>query len=254
MKTVKSWLWLTPLLLLIALIIQAPARLIQWLVPEQLALQAGHYHGSLWNGRATQVVVGANGAYIAVDTLHWQLQPLSLLLFSPAADIQLQVQQHGQPAQELRGLFHWLGGERWQASDLEITVPAVVVGHFAGAYQLSGQLSLRLAELEAEGDRIEHIDGDVSWQNARWNNGDKWLDFGSLAGELSKQSADIQLKLFDLSGPLEIDGQLLLKADKTVDVKGVVGLRPQAQQEFSQFLPLFAERQPDGKYKIDFQY
>ena len=253
MTTVKSWLWLSLPLLFIALIIHAPARLIQWLVPEQLTLQTSHYEGSLWNGRASQVVIGADGAYIAVDTLRWQLQPLSLLLFSPAAEIQLQVHQ-GQQSQELHGLFQWLGSERWQATNLEANLPAEVVGHFAGGYPVSGQLSLQLAELQAISDHIDQIDGNISWQSARWNNGDRWFDLGSIAGDLSGQGKGIEVKLFDLSGPLEIDGQLLLKPSGTIDIKGTVGLRPQAPKEFSQALPLFAEQQPDGKYKIDFQY
>ena len=250
MKSVKSGLWLAPLLLLVALVIDAPARAVLWLLPDHLVLQADNFQGTLWRGSANQVVMGSNGAYVAVDTVRWQLRPLSLLLFSPQVDINIQA-----PGQDAAASLQWQGEQSWRAEDLELNMPAAVAGHFiAGNQPLAGQLSLRLSQLQMAGGRIEAIAGNVSWQPARWHNGNRWMDFGSLAGELSQRGEDIQLTLFDLSGPLEIDGQLVVKPSGQLLVKGTVGLRPQAPQEFSQALPLFAERQPDGKYKVDFQY
>lgn len=253
MKGVTSWLWTAPLLLLLALFIHAPARLVQWLLPEQLVVQASSFEGTLWSGSARQVVMGSDGAYIAVDLVRWQLRPWSLLLFSPTADLQLQ-----DSGLDATARLQWLGGQSWRADDLDLNVPAAVAGQFIDSRlpggQLSGQLSLRLSQLQMAGDRIEEIDGNISWQPARWYNGGRWMDFGSLAGRLDGQAGNIRLQLFDLSGPLDVNGQLVLRPNGKMAASGTVGVRSRAPQEFARALALFAEQQADGKYKVDFQF
>ncbi|UTW45581.1 type II secretion system protein N [bacterium SCSIO 12696] len=250
MKRFARWLWCLPLLLLVNFVVQAPARLLESLLPQELAFQASSYQGSLWKGRAQQVVTGSDGAYVNIDTVQWTLHPLSLLSLSPSADVVLEASG----SEFLSGEVQWLGGQRLGASDLEVSLPAVTVGHYAGSYPLAGQLSLRLEKLVLDGSRVEELAGNGSWQNARVDIGGRWFAMGTLAGDLAMQGNSVQLSFFDLSGPVDLDGQLLFNPSGTTSVDALVGLPPQTDDDVVQRLSLFAERQPDGKYHIEFEY
>ncbi|MCV6604951.1 MAG: type II secretion system protein N [Porticoccaceae bacterium] len=246
----KKALLLGVLLLLLNLVIQAPAHLIQWFLPQQLTFQASHYQGSLWKGSARQLVVGAQGATVALDSLQWRLKPLSLLTFSPTAEVALK--QAG--SEILSGELQWQGGQRWGGEHLELALPASTVGRYTVGYPLAGQLSLQLAQVQGEGLRIASINGNASWQQARLNMGNQWLDLGTLAGDLTMQGDKIQLSFFDLSGPWSLNGKLLLSPDNKLEIDALLLPPPQTADAVIQGLSLFGERQQDGKYHIEFDY
>ena len=64
----------------------------------------------------------------------------------------------------------------------------------------------------------------------------------------------MQLNFFDLSGPWDLDGQVLLSPDNKLNVFALVAPPPQTAEAVIQGLSLFGERQNDGKYKIEFTY
>ena len=188
----KAALALGVLLLLVNLVVQAPAHLIQWFFPQQLTFQASHYQGSLWKGSARQLVVGSQGATVALDSLQWRLKPLSLLTLSPAADVNIKLAG----SEILSGELQWLGGQSWGGENLELNLPANIVGRYGVGYPLGGQLSLQLAQVQGEGGRISEINGNGSWQRARADLGGQWLDLGTLAGDLGYAGRAIAAELF----------------------------------------------------------
>ncbi|MGS2724492.1 type II secretion system protein N [Porticoccus sp. GXU_MW_L64] len=250
MNKLKYAVMLGVALFLCHVIAGAPAYLIQWLIPQQLTFQAAHYQGSLWNGSARQLVVGSQGATVALDSVQWRLKPLSLLAFSPAAEIT--IKRDGSDI--LTGELQWLGGQRWGGENLEITLPANWVGRYVIGYPLAGDLSLRLEEVQADGQRIASVSGNGSWQRARLDMGGHWLDLGAIAGDLAMQGEAIKLSFFDLSGPWDMDGEVLVNPNNTLAINALITPPPQTADGVIQGLALFGERQQDGKFHIEFTY
>ncbi|MDM3869754.1 type II secretion system protein N [Porticoccus sp. W117] len=250
MSKLKYAITLGAALFLLHVIANAPAHLIQWFIPQQLTFQAAHYQGSLWNGSARQLVMGSQGATVALDAMKWRLKPLSLLTFSPAAEVNVKLAG----SDIVTGELQWLGGQRWGGENLEVNLPANWVGRYGVGYPLAGDLSLQLTEVQADGQRIASIAGNGSWQRARLELGGQWLGLGTLAGDLAMQGEKIKLNFFDLSGPWDLDGQVLLNPDGKMEINGLVSPPPQTAESIIQGLSLFGERQQNGSYRIEFTY
>jgi general secretion pathway protein N len=75
--------------------------------------------------------------------------------------------------------------------------------------------------MQLRGNVLQKLNGKFTWNNARVNTGANWLDIGSYAAELSDNGNNgISAKLFQLSGPVEVDLQIELTAPSGGRVTG----------------------------------
>ena len=128
------------LLLLLGLVISAPARLLTYVLPPgQVVLQG--VSGTLWQGRAGSCLVAVSGAYLHLGEVNWRLNPLSLLLFSPELELE---SRWG--SQQFSGRLALTGANSLSARDIEASVPASLAQQFMPVV-LEGKLSARFEHL-----------------------------------------------------------------------------------------------------------
>lgn len=108
-----SWWLLGLLLLLVALVVRAPASLLQKAVPRQAGIQVSAWGGTVWSGQAAWEQAGARGM------VRWTLAPSRLLLGRIEADIR---SDGGVP---LRGTVV-AGPGRFEVRHLQGAIPAAL--------------------------------------------------------------------------------------------------------------------------------
>lgn len=111
--SLTSWWLLGLLLLLVALVVRAPASLLQKAVPRQAAIQVPAWGGTVWSGQAAWEQAGAHGV------VRWELAPLRLLLGRIEAEV------HSDGGIPLRGTVV-AGPGRFEVRDLQGTIPAAL--------------------------------------------------------------------------------------------------------------------------------
>ncbi len=77
-KSRLVWAALLALLLLVNLVVSAPARLLNLALPGQQLLLHG-LAGTVWHGSAGSVMLRLPQGYLQLGAVHWSLRPLSLL-------------------------------------------------------------------------------------------------------------------------------------------------------------------------------
>lgn len=102
------------LVLVLALIVRAPASLLQKAVPAASPLRVNAWGGTLWNGQAA-FTQGGEGGFLG-----WRWQPLSLLKGN------LALEARAQGALEVTGLLE-LGLRGWRVQRLQGEIPASLV-------------------------------------------------------------------------------------------------------------------------------
>lgn len=125
--------------LLVALLLRAPASLIEKALPKGLPLQVQAWGGTLWHGQAAVQQGNESGV------LQWQLKPLRLLTGTAA----LQLQTQG--ALDLAGTLE-LGSGRWRVEQLRGEIPArLLQAALPPGWSLPGSVQAENVELARRG-------------------------------------------------------------------------------------------------------
>lgn len=126
--------------LLLALLLRAPANLLQKALPPALPLTVTEWGGTLWQGQASVVAAGDASVW------NWRLQPLSLLRGSVAVGLA------GQGGRGLRGSIERGVGGTWRVRDLQGEVPAGLLQQMLPpGWSLPGEVSADGIQLARRG-------------------------------------------------------------------------------------------------------
>lgn len=240
----KHFLYIGLAVFLAAIVVQAPACALLWLVPD--SLQVTSVSGTVWQGKANQVQGDFDGKPLVADRIEWQLKPWSLLFFAPAVDVQLSA-----PGQTASGTVQWHGQQHLQLQGFEVELHASALAVDLPG-QLTGKVELQLADFEIDQQSIKLLDGRLVWQRAGWRDSEHAYALGDIAADLSEQDGKALAQLFDLSGPLEINANLQLSLPDQLSVDGLLKARQGAPVVLVESLPLFADATDDGRYHIEF--
>ena len=230
-------------LLLVCLLMQAPARLLASVVPSgQLALEG--LSGTLWQGQAARAVLTTPNGPLHLGAVNWRLRPLSLLTFAPTLDFESRwADQRASGALTLRGQqnIDLAGFEGEVAADLLQQVLPV---------SLRGRFSAQLQALSLRGGMPVSGEGRVVWQNASWLAPGGALVLGSYALDFVQPEGEaLRGEIVTISGPVQAAGNVSLQ-DRAyridVRVSGDGGLDPQV----SQALSLMGSPQDDGSIRV----
>ena len=230
-------------LLLLVLIVTAPARLLSLLLPAETLLLQG-VSGSVWRGQSARCLVAVGHGYVHLGTVSWQLQPLSLLTLSPSLRL-----QSTWGKQTLSGQVKLRTADNVDLSDVEGRMPAALLRQLMPV-MVDGEFSVQLPELRIRDGLPESGHGRVVWQGATWlapagarSLGDYALDFQQLPGQ------DLVGEVLTLSGPIEASGSISLQERRyEVDLylQSDRGLDSDLQQALS-----FLGQPEEGGYRID---
>ena len=218
------------LVLLACLVASAPARLVGLVLPSDQVLMQG-YSGTLWRGGASRCQVRAGPGYLHLGAVEWQLQPGSLLLFSPRIRLN---SRWGSQTLTTEVVLH--GQQDIDLYQLDANFPAELVRQFVPV-ALAGTLSLQVEQLKLRDGLPVEAAGRLVWQNGVWLALAGPMELGSYALDFSQdRGGPLTGNVLTLSGPVEASGTVQLQQrsyDVDISVAGKNGLDPRLQQALS---------------------
>lgn len=240
---------MTTALWLVFVIVQAPASWAAYFMTKNGDLALTGVSGGFWQGRASMASIKIQGKDYSLGELRWRLLPLSLMTLSPCVKISTDIARQQASGTVCRGISGAL-----RLSDAAINIPVSLLQDFAPNTKLDGQVSAHINALVFKDNRFETLNGNLSWTQARFYNGDTWLNVGSFAAELvatneGQPSADV----FTLEGPIDLKTKVTLPLAGGIFIQGDFLMTPEFSREVQaeQWLPMVAEPLENGRYRLD---
>ena len=230
------------LVMTIALIYLAPARLLAVLLPgEQVLLQG--YQGTLWRGSASRALVQVGTGYLHLGTVRWRLHPLSLLLLSPRLDIE---SKWG--TQLISGELALRGGRDLDLRDFSANIAADLVRQYA-PITLDGTLAAQFSLLQLREGLPYSAAGRLVWQGGGWQSPSGMRPLGSYALEVEQPAGEpLSAQVLTLSGPVQAAGTVRLQ-DRNYQLDVLVSSTTAMDPQLQQALSLLAQPESGG-YRI----
>lgn len=226
-------------------IARVPAEWGAWAVTRAVPqVMLGGVSGTLWSGRARTAMVVVEGQALELGALDWNLKAAPLLIMDACMD----VRSARLTGEVCHGI---LSGTNTIEQLMLDQLPARMLDRAVGA-QLTGNgsLTVQRAEISKSG-QIRDLVGNFSWQGAKVNYGDGWLNLGSYSADLSdNDKGGVRAKITDTAGDFEINlsGEYTLGAEPALD--GTVKPRRTASAMIVNALSLIAEPDDSGAYRI----
>ena len=222
-----AWVLILALFFLFNLIVSAPARLLEWMVPvEQLSLQG--LSGTLWQGSASSVMLHLPQGYLTLGEVEWSLRPLSLLMLSPHLTV-----SSTWGSQIVEGELILRGEQDLDVLNLEVRVAAELLRQVA-PLSVDGHFVLQLKHLELRKGLPHSADGHLVWNDGAWRSPRGQVPLGSYALQISQAPGEELLgEVETITGQVEAGGYLELRGRHyVVDIllSGEDGLDQQLQQ------------------------
>ncbi len=211
----KLWIPLGVVLFLVFVISSIPAIWGAYLLTRGTGIALSGVTGTLWNGRASLASVRTVDQEYSLGQLSWSLSPLSLLTLSPCAQVAAKL-----PMQTFDGELCSGSGGAIKVRNADLLLPVALLQPKLPV-PIQGQFSTHINELELRGNVLLKLKGNLTWNGARVNTGTNWLDIGSYGAELSDNGNNgISAKLFQLTGPVDVNLQIELAAPSGGKVTG----------------------------------
>ncbi|CAA0109414.1 Uncharacterised protein [Halioglobus japonicus] len=225
------------LLLIITLLVTAPARLLYLFVPGEMVALRG-LSGTVWNGSASGVLLRLPQGYFQLGAVDWSLHPLSLLTLSPHLTLN---SRWGK--QTIAGDVILRGQQDLDLLNLDVQVAANLLGRFAPV-AVDGFFSLQAEHLQLRDGMPYSGVGRLVWQNAAWKSPGGLVPLGSYALDFEQvEDGPVTGDILTLSGPLEASGTLQLQ-QRHYEVDVQLHSDTALDAQVKQMLSLIA--QPDG--------
>ncbi len=239
-----AWGLVLALLLCVSLVVSAPARLLNLVLPPEQVLMQG-FGGTLWRGSARRTLVRVGPGYLHLGAVHWSLDSLSLLSLAPRLTF-----GSTWGNQVISGDLVLRGAQDIDLYNFEAVVAADLLRQFAPV-ALTGSLSAQLDNLQLR-DGLPHSgDGRLVWQNAGWQSPGGVLPLGTYALDFHQAPGEIlQAEIVTVAGPVAANGTVELQnRDYAVDI--LVSSEVAMDAQLEQALSLIAAPEPQG-YRVVF--
>lgn len=204
--------------LVVGLVLTFPARIAyQWFAPEQFALSG--ISGSVWSGAATQG--SASGLFLTDIT--WKFRPLSLFRLKAGYAV----------AAKLPSGFVETGvaigtGNRIYLDDFAAAIPLSVLASLRPTIGgMSGDLSLQFSKLVFEGGMATEAEGTVAISGLVLE-ALSATALGDYRAQLQTRDGAIAGTFEDISGEMDVSGNLVLERDGAFSLVGTVAAGPNA--------------------------
>lgn len=233
---------------LVALAATLPmAQLMRWGGPAlaQQQVQLAGIDGTLWTGRAAQVVVRG----VALGEMKWELSPWKIVLGRIEAHLELT----GDDTNVTTRLSWKMGSHRWQLEQLEGRLPATLIKALTPRLPAvpTGDITMAVSQAQFDAMRLSSLEGKAIW-NKGGISSPMAIAMGDLVAEFKTESNTINGHIHDTGGPLQLDSQLNLMPDGSYRLNGKASVRAGANPALATSLSLLG--QPDGKGETTFHF
>lgn len=219
------WYLITGLVaLLLGALLQMPAVLVyQWTRPaEAPAYELSGVHGRFGEGGAAGLSLQGRPAF---SELRWTLNPLGLLLASLCAQVEAKADQTLVKGQ----VTLWPTG-RLGIGDLNYSgsVKALLNAANQPYTPLDGMARIEDASISLKQGWPVSAEGVLQIQNLAYTLARDPILLGDFQAELGEAEDAVQVKLSSVSGPLELEGTVLLNPDRSYTLEMKVRPKPEA--------------------------
>lgn len=199
--------------------------------------------GTLWQGRAATAQVRVGNEALDLGALSWKLNPWALLAAKLCLDVD---------SERVRGyVCRTPSGKNTVRQLLADQLPMQLLNAQLGI-QLGGTGSITLAEgrFDDQG-RIEQLQGNITWQQARVNVGTGWFALGSYAADISENdNGGVAANITDIEGNFTVQLQGEMTPGEEPRVHGLITPKEGAQQPLVDALSVFTETLDDGSFRV----
>jgi hypothetical protein len=224
----------------------APAQLVVSLLkPIAPQLQLQNVAGSFWHGTAAQAIWQQNDRAIALGSIEWRINPLSLLWAHPSAHVST---NYGEQFFDARVRVSPLG--RFVLRDVRGALPMTLVAQWL-PLPVNGMLALQLDRVEIARQQLQALQGNVYWQRAQWQWNSRWLVLGDYSCALQMQTAQQLQCALQGQGALSGSGELALNfAERSYTLQAQLQTDRSLPEEFRQGLSVMLAAQPDANNQL----
>ncbi len=245
MKKIIKPVLFTLLVFFISLIILAPARLIYYALPENSAIQLSGVSGTIWRGRASQLVWQNQ----VTGKLDWKLKPLHLFIAKFAGDFNI-----SGPDMTINGS---VSIDRKQNITLTDTISILNAATLplppaAALITPAGKIEAEIKQLKLAGNTIQSTETKIRWKNASVTQpvqvtlGEILLDITSNDGNLKGLLSSSKESPIDLTGNLDIDATGALKTNIKITPTN------ETPDDILDLLPLLGKPDQNGAVSVKF--
>ncbi len=233
---------LASLVLIVLLLVNAPARLVLQLLPgEQLVLQG--VSGTLWRGSAARAMAATGGGWLHLGQLHWRLSALSLLSLSPRVELD---SEWGRQRLNTQLILH--SGDELELADMDAVLDAELLRQYLPV-SLVGSIALQFNRLVLLDGLPREAEGRLVWQDGGWHSPQGRRGLGTYAVDVSNEEAGgIRGDIVTLAGDVVATGQAVLK-NNGYELEVLVSGAGLEDPQLRQALQLVATPE-DGAYRV----
>ena len=223
-----------------------PARVaLDWLAPE--ALEASGVSGTIWSGTAR--ATGIDG--VPLGELEWSFRPLTL--FDGRLGYAIRAQR---PDGFLRSDVA-LGPSGMRLAGLTGKLPIQALAQSLPLGNMSGEVIVEFEELSLADGWPQHARGTVSLTSVTVSVPAtppiiEALGNYQIAFTGEQEGEDLEGALRQLSGPLSVQGTLVLGADRSYLIEGRVAARSDASADLARMLQVLGSPESDGRRPFSF--
>jgi hypothetical protein len=237
-----AWGLVLALLLFVSLVVSAPARLLNLVLPPEQVLMQG-FGGTLWRGSTSRALVRVGPGFLHLGAVRWSLDPMSLLSLAPRLTL-----SSVWGKQVISGDLVLRGAQDIDLYEFEAVVDADLLRQFAPV-ALTGSLSAQLDNLQLRNGLPHSGNGRLVWQNAGWQSPGGLLPLGTYALDFHQAPGEIlQAEIVTVSGAVAANGTVELD-NRGYRVDILVSSQMAMDAQLEQALSLIAAPEPQG-YRV----
>lgn len=211
---------------LLFLILTFPARVaFDWLVPDSMV--ALGVEGTIWRGKARTLVINE----VAFSSAKWRFTPTALLALSVGYEVEAERSDGFVRARVNKGLFGDMA-----IRDLQAALPLASLEQALPLSGASGNLSARLDTVRLQNDWPVVLNGQINLNQLIVNAPNRQALGSYLLAFDNQRSDPITGRFSDIEGPLQVEGVLTLRSDRTYFVEGHAAPRPDANDDLRNML------------------
>ncbi len=227
-----------------------PARYVAGLVQAAAPnVYLNNVSGTVWSGVSHQAQVDVNQQAISLGRVSWKVKLLPLLALKGCVDVDIaEVNQRfsGEVCRSLAGSL--------TMSDFSFDMPVAVVNSMLPAPaqgQLSGEVMSMAVSFSNNQPRFSDTQVKFSWNGARVYVDNIWYSFGTFAADITDiDDGAVNAKIFDISGPYQIDLLTQWQAGGSLSVNGTILPKSTANKQVVDTLTAVFEQNEQGAYNI----
>ncbi|MDH4274579.1 MAG: type II secretion system protein N [Gammaproteobacteria bacterium] len=229
------------------LMIDIPAALVysltkSWWTNPAKPIKAFNIDGTVWSGQAGPLELPNQ----TIQNVSWKLHPWSILLGRMETDISLSNNQS-----RAKALVGKTFTGQLYVNQAEARVPAneLLTALKLPAFPVSGEFRANIKKLAIANQTLERAEGTLTWFGAGVQFPQR-LSFGDVSARFETTDDGIKAIIADGGGVLELNGQLIIKANGQYQFNGVMAARDGIDSPLANSLKFLGQPTPEGKVNV----